>query len=228
MRLAGSTLTAALLLGSGGCSAWLFSDWSGPRRPDASRPVVIVETRGGTELGASTTEGVLLLGRTAQTGPCRVHYFLGETPMVDDGQIRPAGGIFYRADVDLAQQWVHLLERDPRPDDDLVAMLPAGTDVATVPVRLARSAEVEGDVLEWPGRPLPAGTPIFTRDSERWLFVGLVAGEAHLEAPGAERRYLVMAGTDRLREMLATPRRYPQPERVKYRPDDVHVIRRSR
>ena len=63
---------------------------SGVPLPDRSRPVAMIETRGGVEYGATTTEGILFLGRTATEGPCRVHYFLGgrATPMIEDGEIR--------------------------------------------------------------------------------------------------------------------------------------------
>ena len=65
----------------GGCSGWFFS---GVPYPDRTRPVVRIETRGGVEYGAATAVGVLFLGRTAASGPCRVRFFLGEQPLVCD------------------------------------------------------------------------------------------------------------------------------------------------
>lgn len=225
MRKAAAT-TALLLLAS--CTAHLFSH-SNPK-PDGTRPVVRIETRGGVEYGVATSEGLLFLGRTAASGPCRVHYFLGKTPVVEDGTIVPFGGIFVRADVDLKQQRAELLTRDPRPDEALFAIVHGETDVQTLPVTIARGEGLEGDLLEWPGGRLPAGTGIFTRDDgkeEHWRLVGLVSGEATLEKDGNARRLIVFAGVDRIREALASPRPWPEPMTVKHRMDDISVSKRQ-
>lgn len=207
-------------LGTGSCSAHLFS---GLRVPDRTRPVVLVETRGGVEHGAATEAGIVILARTANEGPCRVHYFLGRTPMVDDGVITPFGGIYSHADVDLSQQSVPLLGRDPTPEDRLVVLLHGGLDAVRVPVSLAQEPQVEGDVLEWPGNPLPPGAPVFVVDEdERLQFLGLVTGE--LTLPG-ERKLVTFGGTDRMREALAVPIAHPRFPRVHYRPDDIAVIK---
>jgi hypothetical protein len=207
------------LLPLAACTAHLFS---GVHHPDRSRPVVLVETRSGVELGAATEEGILILGRTTTEGPCRVHYFLGRTPTVEDGTIVPFGGVYHRADIDLKHQSAPLLGRDLSPDDPLAVMLHGGSEVERIPVTLAADPRLEGDVLAWPGRPLPAGTPLFElSDPERPRFVGLVTGELLL----GESRYLTFAGVDRMREALNVPVAYPRAPRVKYRPDDIAVIK---
>ncbi len=217
-------LAAASSLLAVGCSHGLFS---GVDVPDRSRPVARIETRGGVEYGATTAAGVLFLGRTATEGPCRVHYFLGEvaTPLVEDGRIRHVGGVYYAAEIDLKTQAVPLLEREATADDALLAIVHAGTGTRELPVRLARGEGLEGDVLEWPGEPLPAGTGVFARGDDGLRFAGLVAGEAVVDANGASDRYLVFTGTDRLREALATPRPHPRATRVLHRPDDISVVK---
>lgn len=190
--------------------------------PDNSRPVARIETRQGVEYGAATTEGLLFLGRNASSGPCRVHYFLGATPVVEDGDIVPFGGVYSRADIDLKHQRAPLLTRDLRADDELVALLHTGLDAERVAVRLASDARVEGDALADPGRSLPLGTPLFVDQPDGLAFVGLVAGSATL-ADGS--RFWLFTGIERMREALATARPHPKRENVKHRPDDITVIK---
>lgn len=221
MRVSASALLTLALCS---CTAHLFS---GVPMPDHSRPVVRIETRGGVEYGAATSEGIVFLGYTAKAGPCRVHYFLGSTPVVEDGLIEPLGGVLARVDVDLKQQCAPLLGRDPSEQDELVALVHAGMSVQELPVRLAHGAQVAGDLIEWPGRTLPAGTGIFVRADDRWSFVGLVSGEAEVERAGVKQRYCTFAGADRLREALATPRHWPLQQSVKHRPDDISLVKRK-
>ena len=165
----------------GGC-AYAFFSAPNPL-PDRSRPVARIETRGGVELGATTEYGVLFLGRTATEGPCRIHYFLGPTPVVEDGTVESTGSSYYRAEMDLKNQSIRVLEREVEPGDSLVAMYMAGFDVQTVDVSLSQDPEVDGYVLSWPGASLPAGAAILLRTPEDdYRFVGLVSGEAELRA----------------------------------------------
>ncbi|MCA8951555.1 MAG: hypothetical protein KDE27_18760 [Planctomycetes bacterium] len=204
-----------------GCVEWFFS---GEDYADRSRPVALVETTGGVELGATTEYGILTLGRTATTGPCRVHYRLGPTMLVDDGELHPTGGVFTRADIDLKHQAVHVFGRAPTDDDRLVAMwTPDGRAIREVAVELARDERIEGDVLAHPGEDLPPGAAICVRNKDGVQFVGLVAGAATLEGDG--RRFYVYAGVDRVREMLAVPEKYPVDYEPKYRPDGISVLK---
>jgi len=214
-----TTIAAALLLSS--CSGWFFSGYD---TIDRSQPVALVETTGGVEFGATTEFGILTLGRTAQDGPCRVHYFLGPTPIVEDGSLRPSGASFCRADIDLKTQSVRVLDRNVTRDDDIVAMwTPDGTSLEVVDVELAAVQGVQGDVLVDPGRELPAGAALFVDIKGSMQFVGLVSGRASLQgAPGAGD-YYVFAGLDRVREMLAVPEVHPTDYETKFRPDNITV-----
>jgi hypothetical protein len=206
---------------SASCSGWLFSGYD---KLDQTQPVALIETTGGVELAATTEFGILTLGRTAQEGPCRVHYFLGPTPMVEDGSIKPTGSVFCRADMDLKTQHLRVLDRAVSPEDELLAMWTAdGVAVQTVNVQIARAEGVEGDVLNDPGQDLPAGASLFVKERTDLRFVGLVAGKASFDgAPGAGSFY-VYAGVNRIREMLAVPEVYPTEYETKFRLDDITV-----
>lgn len=199
------------------CSAWLFS---GEHWIDRSQPVALVETTGGVELGATTEFGVLTLGRTATEGACRVHYFLGPTPLIDDGQIVATGSVFHRADIDLKTMLLPCMDRDPTPEDRLVAMwMPDPRSTTSVSVQLSTDSDASGDVLVGDGLNLPAGATVLRVVDDGYEFVGLIAGRATLQG----RSYYVFAGMDRVREMLAVPQEYPARTEPKFRPDDIVV-----
>lgn len=207
-----------------GCTGWFFS---GESWVDRSRPVVLVETIGGVELGAATEFGVLTLGRTATEGPCRVHYFLGPTPMADDGLIVATGSTFARAEIDLKTQLVRVMDHTPSHQDELVVMwTPDGTTTESVAVRLATGEGLEGDVLENPGEDLPPGAAVLHNGTDGTVqFVGLIAGKAMLAGTAGSGHYYVFAGVDRIRELLAVPSQHPQDLVPKYRPDDITVMK---
>ncbi len=201
------------------CTAHLFS--TAPM-PDRNRPIARIETRGGIEYGATTREGILFLGRTAQAGPCRVYYWLGPTLVVEDGYIEPAGSILYNAKIDLQTNNIHVLPRDLMQADRIFAMVFSPEGVSEVPVKLAQGENFAGDILENPGQPLPPGAGLFLRDErQKLLFVGLVSAEINI---GSDK-YVAFAGTDRMREALMVPKLYPEVPEPKYRPDGISIVR---
>lgn len=205
-----------------GCSWWFFSSVPDV---DRTRPVALIETTGGVELGATTEYGILTLGRTAKTGPCRVHYFLGPTPMVEDGTIGGTGSAFWLAESDLRTQHLRVIDHGPTAADELLAMwTPDGVNTQEVPVKLAAEPGITGDVLADPGCVLPPGAAIFARDEADLRFVGLVSAVV-TQAGGGGPRYYTFAGVDRVREMLAVPTVWPVDYQVRYRPDDITVLK---
>jgi len=214
-------MLVTLLLPLGGCSSWLFS---GIPQVDRSRPVALVETTGGIEFGATTEFGILTLGRSATEGPCRVHLFLGPTPLIEDGSLAGTGSVFTRAQIGLHTQSVRALERSPGPEDELIAMwTPNGTATETLSVELTTDAGVTGDVLANPGTRLPPGAAIFAEASHGLLFVGLVSGRATIDGPNGRRSYYTFSGVDRIRELLTVPELYPYDYQTVFRPDDITV-----
>lgn len=224
MRRVAATFAVALAASLSGCSVWFFS---GESWIDRSQPAVLVETTGGIECGAATEFGVLTLGRSASEGPCRVHYFLGPTPIVETGELLPTGSVFTRAEIDLKTQLVRALDRAPVQEDVLMVMwTPDGTTVRQLDVRLVRSAGINGDVLADPGEELPAGAVVLCRGDDTWLFAGLIAGRATLGGTAEDDgTYYVFAGVDRMRDLLAVPVRHPVDMQPKYRLDDISVMK---
>jgi hypothetical protein len=221
-------VTLAVL--AGGCTANLLS---GIPFPDRSRPVAMIETRGGVEFGATTDHGILFLGRTAQEGPCRVHFFVGQDVHVEDGTIEAAGGGFHRAVIDVQHQAVPLLARSLGPHDELMALTFDGSSVGEVAVRRATEEGIEGDLLVPPAERLAAGTGLFVRADPDdpipgWRLAGLVAGEARLETGARTARYIVFSGPDRLRELQLVPMPYQDPPEIVFRPDGVSTVRAPR
>lgn len=220
-----AALALPTVLSLSGCTAWLFS---GENWVDRTRPVALVETTGGVELGATTEFGVLTLGRTATTGPCRVHYFLGPTPLVETGELLAASPVFTRADIDLKTQLVRAIDRPLTAADTLQVMWTAdGERTHAVSVRLASATGMHGEALADPGQALPTGATLLCRVFDgSWQFAGLIAGTATVTGtPAADGKYYVIAGMDRVREMIAIPTRPPLDMDTKYRTDDITVRR---
>lgn len=206
------------------CAAYLFSP--ALVLPDRTRPVVRIETRDGVEYGAATTEGILFLNQRGSSGPCRVHYFLGDRLMIESGEIVPFAGVYYLAEIDLKHQWAPVLTRDLRANDDLYVILMTRGDVEHLPVELATNKGVQGDALAWPGRELPAGAGIWVKqDDETYVFAGLVSALAEVKSGSRVDKYYLFTGPARLREALAQPRRTFRPLKVKHRPDDITVVK---
>lgn len=208
------------------CAAWFLS---GEHLVSRARPVALVETTGGVELAATTEFGVLLLGRTATEGACRVHYFLGDVPLIEDGELVGTGSAFTRAEIDLKTMSLRAFDR-ALPDDAVLEAMwtPDGTSVRSVALRLAHAPGIQGDLLADPGEDLPAGSTVLVRVADgRWQFAGLIAGRATLQADanGSEARYYVFAGVDRVRELLAQPEKHPVDKVPKYRVDDISVLK---
>lgn len=215
------SLAACALLAS--CAQWFFS---GRPEPSRMRPVALVETTGGVEFGATTEFGILTLGRTAATGPCRVHLFLGENPIIEDGAISAATPTFCRADIVLATQSIRILDRPLQDGDELVAMYtPDGSSLVEVPVARAAGMGATGDLVDADGTELPAGAAILLEGNEGYRFVGLVTARAELTQEGSTRTFHAYAGLDRLRELAAVPVPHPVNTTWDHRPDGVLIKR---
>lgn len=216
------SLAACVLLTS--CAQWFFS---GRPEPSRMRPVALVETTGGIEFGATTEFGILTLGRTAATGPCRVHIFLGENPIIEDGSLKAATPTFCRADIVLATQSIRVLDRPLQEGDELVAMYtPDGSSLVRFGVTRAAGMGATGDLVDADGAELPAGAAILLDSTEGYRFVGLVTARAELTHEGSTRTFHAYAGLDRLRELASVPVPHPVNTTWEHRPDGV-LIRRN-
>lgn len=223
-KVAAPLLALAALLVLPGCAVWFLS---GEHWIDRSRPVVLLETTGGVEFGAATEFGVLSLGSTAHDGPCRVHYFLGPTPIIESGDLRQVSPRFVHAEIDLKTQMARALDRSPTADDELWVMwTPDGQRVEQIRVDLAAGEGLAGDLLRDPGVPVPGGATLLCRGPKgEAMFAGLIAGIATVDKGPTQGRYYVFAGVDRVRELLAVPHTWPIDVAPKYRNDDISVMK---
>ncbi len=214
----------ALLTSLWSCTAFFFT---GTHYPDRSRPVVMIDTRKGTELGATTTEGILFLNQGQAEGSCQVHLFLGDIPIIEDGVIQTFGSAFSRAIIDLKHQAVPILTREVGAQDSITIIHMQGEGARYTPAFQVKNELVEGDVLHWPGEDIPLGAGVFVNpDAEHpagYRFAGLITGEVTYADQNGKKRYLVFAGPSHLRKALALPRASRPQEVIRHRPDGISV-----
>jgi hypothetical protein len=198
-------------------------------RPDnGGPPVVLVETPGGHELGVSTENGVLFLGRTSRGGPCKVTVFFGRTAVIENGTVTPIPGGFCRTNLAIHAPFVPFLTEYPRADEPLFLLGVRNGRVYRQDVRWAADPDVAGNVLEYPGgfSSDQVGAPILVERDERLFLVGLAKATAVLHgAAGGERRFLSFAGLDQIREAMLEIRPAVLEQEVFYRDDEVRVLR---
>lgn len=215
--LAGLALASALL---GGCAI-----------RGRVHPLVEVQTKGGRELGVSTTDGVLFLGTTAQEGRAQVILFYGDIPYEETAMIEPAGGGVYRLKLDVRHQGVPIAVRWPRPGEDLLLMGMRNGKIWRAWTRLAQDKGVYGEVYELPPGfhldPSQAGAGIFRRGRGGNLsLLGLVKGTAVLMPSG--KKWLCVAGLRDLKECMVARRDVLAPKKVIHRPDLTRPIIKKR
>jgi len=185
-------------------------------------PMVEVRTRGGTELGVSTTDGVLFLGTTAREGRAQVLLFYGDIPYEETARIRPAGGGLFRLEMDVRHQGVPIAVTWPKPGEELLLMGMRNGKVWTAYTHLVREKGVFGEVYALPSGlrldPTQAGAGIFRKGKAGGLsLLGLVKGTAVLRPSG--RKWLCVAGLRDLKECMLTRRDVLPSRKIIHRPD---------
>jgi hypothetical protein len=172
--------------------------------------VVVVQTSGGEEIGASTTYGVVFAGRTASKGVARVVAFFGDGAAVETGEIEEAGLGLYTVPVEIALPTAEIS----------VAPFVAGQEVLlagrrdgspwTAPGRLL-PPDGGGERIETAASVPPSGALAFRREEGRWRFAGLVG-------PTESGRVSVL-GPETLWRFLFRPRPVGPPPFPPKRPD---------
>ncbi len=193
-------------------------------------PVVQITTTRGTELGVSTDEGILFLGRTAQQGPAKVFYFLGPSPLVEVGEVLPLGGPLSTVQLEVDIPTIPISFEPVRPGEELVLMGLDGPRVWQHPVRAVDNAElVNGTVLEQPAglelQPWHIGAGVFRRTDGGLALVGLLKGRARIDG---EPDMLLMAGLPEFRLAFLEPHAAVPKIEVLYRSDGARTIRTKR
>ncbi len=187
-------------------------------------PVVTITTEAGSELGVSTTYGVVFLGNSAERGEVEVEAFFGDGPSIERSVIEPVGAGLFTAEMDIILPSVPLSFVEPRDGETLEIMGRKGYRRWTSVTQVRTDPRVLGLLLEipdgFPDDPDQVGAGVFRKKSkfEREL-VGLVTGKIQLESGGKVRRYLTATGPSIMWRFAAHRRDHLQTKPFVYRED---------
>jgi len=164
-------------------------------------PTLVIQTRGGVELGAATDYGVVFLGSTAPAGEVEITAWYGDGPSIERSVIEPIDAGLYTAETEIRLPSVPLSFRDPRPGEKVLVRgrFPGGPWEEEVTVRAEQS--VEGLLIDVPriirGHPDQIGAGVYVLpggERAQMRLVGLVSGRLRLIRPQGEREYLTVVG----------------------------------
>ncbi len=186
-------------------------------------PVVVVETRGGRELGVSTEYGIAFLGRTAQSGPASVTAWFGDGPQQEWSAIEPVGGGLFTAQTEIRFPEAVMCFEEPKPGDEVLLIGRRHGQRWEKTVKVSRDPRVDGLLLpvvrEIEGAPEEVGAGVFV-EKEGVVnpeLVGLVSGVVSLTQNDRTDRYLTVVGMRDLWRLVAhrreLDRRRPLPSR---------------
>lgn len=168
-------------------------------------PTVRVFTEAGSELGVSTTYGLVFLGRTATSGRVEIEARFGDGPSLESSVIEPIGGGLYTAETEIRLPAVRLRFESPRPGDRLLIAGRGDSGPWETTTTVRRDPRVFGLLVDLPprleGRANQVGAGVFwvnPDDENDRRLVGLAAGRVTLEDAGGARTYLAVVGPDDL------------------------------
>jgi len=205
---ASSRRTPLLLAALGILPAAVVAGCTGVRT--LADPTVIVQTSGGSELGASTDYGVVFLGRTAQSGRVHITAWFGDGPQTESSVIDPVGSGVFTAETEIRLPEVPMNFHELRPGDSVlvVGRKPDGLWQRTVSVR--SDPRVDGILLPVMGpiqnSPDQVGAGVFVLpngDDKKKELVGLVSGTLELSDGAATKRYTTVVGVKDLWRLVA-------------------------
>ena len=209
---AASGFLAAVSLGAGCTGVRTIAD-----------PVVVVETRGGRELGVSTEYGLAFLGRTAQSGPASLTAWFGDGPQTERSAIEPVGGGLFTAQVEIRFPEAAMCFEEPKAGDSVLVVGRRHGERWDKSVKVRKDPRVEGLLLptvsQIEGSPEQVGAGVFVEKEgvPNPELVGLVSGVVTLTENGATERYLTVVGMRDLWRLVAhrreLDRRRPLPSR---------------
>lgn len=190
-------------------------------------PVVAIETIAGKELGVSTKDGVIFLGRSSAEGPAKVTYFLDRAPIVEAGMIRPLGGSLLQVELDVPIPAVSIDFEQTRPGESLVMMGVDDNSRWRAQVTVSDDARIQGSAVNAPNTlklaPHHIGAGVFREEGGDQRLVGLVKAVA--EASTGERWYL-LAGPTEIRRALLEPKLAVPKREIRYRADGTRTLPR--
>jgi hypothetical protein len=198
LRVAAAGLIAAAF-GTAGCT--------GVRT--IADPVVVVETRGGRELGVSTEYGLAFLGRTAQSGPASITVWYGDGPQTERSAIEPIGGGLFTAQTEIRFPEAAMCFDEPKPGEKVIVVGRRRGERWDRKVKVEKDSRVEGLLLptvsEIEGSPEQVGAGVFVERENvpNPELVGLVSGVVTLTENGRTERYLTVVGMRDLWRLVA-------------------------
>ena len=186
-------------------------------------PVVVVETRGGRELGVATEYGLAFLGRTAQSGPASITVWYGDGPQTERSAIEPVGGGLFTAQTEIRFPEAAMCFDEPRPGDKVLVVGRRRGERWDKTLKVRKDPRVEGLLLptlsEIENAPEQVGAGVFVEREgvPNPELVGLVSGVVTLTENGQSERYLTVVGMRDLWRLVAhrreLDRRRPLPSR---------------
>ena len=189
----------------------LLTACTGTRK--AVDPILRVHTSGGTELGVSTTYGVVFLGSTATAGSVELEAWYGDGPSLEPAVIEPLGGDLFTAEPEIRLPETRMRFASPQPGERLLVIGRGAREPWSAWSTVRADERVHGLLLDVPKelnrRPGQVGAGVFWVHPDNPVdrrLVGLVSGRVtidgleHLAVVGAEDLWrLVIYRRDHLR-----------------------------
>ena len=189
---------------------------------DAVDPVLVIHTDGGTELGVSTTYGVVFLGATSSSGHIELEAWYGDGPSLEPSVIEPMGGGLYTAEPEIRLPAAPLRFKVPAEGDELLVSGRTEEGSWSTWTVVRKDERVHGLLLDVPPElssstgQVGAGIFWVNPDNEAdQRLVGLVAGKVELDG----REYLAAVGAEHLWRLVTYRRDHLQWKRRVYRED---------
>lgn len=176
-------------------------------------PTLVLQTRGGSELGVSTDYGIVFLGRTARSGDVEIMAWYGDGPSIETTVIEPVDSRIFTAETEIRLPSVPLTFVEPVPGQSVLLIGRKNLKRWEKHVTVRTDPAIDGILLEVPGElynsPDQVGAGVFhcvQEDCNNKRLIGLVSGQVTLRGKDGTRTYLTVVGPRELWR-LATHRK---------------------
>ena len=171
-------------------------------------PTLVLQTRGGSELGVSTDYGIVFLGRTARSGDIEIMSWYGDGPSIESTVIEPVDSRIFTAETEIRLPSVPLTFVEPIPGQEVLLVGRKNLRRWEKTVRVRTDPAIEGILLDVPSElynsPDQIGAGVFHCNNKR--LIGLVSGQVTVRGKDGTRTYLAVVGPKELWR-LATHRK---------------------
>lgn len=178
-----------------------------------SDPTLVIETKGGVELGVSTDYGIVFLGSTARSGDVEIKSWYGDGPNIELTVIEPINSRLFTAETEIRLASVPLTFVEPKPGQEVLLVGRKGLERWDKHVVVRSDPRVEGILLdiasEFKNTTDQVGAGVFfcpEGNCDQKLLIGLVSGKITLTGNGGTKSFLTVLGPTELWR-LATHRK---------------------